>query len=197
MSSHAPRHDGACPRYVTANGAVVLPSLIMDTILALETSCDETTAAVIAGGRHILSNVVLTQEVLHRRFGGVVPELAAREHIRGIVPVVEQALRDAEVTWSDLAAVAVANGPGLAPALVVGGEHGQGHRLGARPPPDRGQPPGGPHLRELAREDPPSGGRYAAAAGIAGRVLGGFRRTYRVGHHGGPSTVPAARPHSR
>ena len=92
----------------------------MDTILALETSCDETTAAVIAGGRHILSNVVLTQEVLHRRFGGVVPELAAREHIRGIVPVVEQALRDAEVTWSDLAAVAVANGPGLAPALVVG-----------------------------------------------------------------------------
>ena len=70
---------------------------------------------MIADGRHILSNVVLTQEVLHRRFGGVVPELAAREHIRGIVPVVEQALRDAEVTWSDLAAVAVASGPGLAP----------------------------------------------------------------------------------
>ena len=92
----------------------------MDILLALETSCDETTAAVIAGGRHILSNVVLTQEVLHQRFGGVVPELAAREHIRGIVPVVEQALRDAKVTWSDLAAVAVANGPGLAPALVVG-----------------------------------------------------------------------------
>ena len=92
----------------------------MDTLLALETSCDETTAAVVADGRHILSNVVLTQEVLHQRFGGVVPELAAREHIRGIVPVVEQALRDADVTWSDLAAVAVASGPGLAPALVVG-----------------------------------------------------------------------------
>ncbi len=92
----------------------------MDLLLALETSCDETTAAVIADGCSILSNVVLTQEVLHRRFGGVVPELAAREHIRGIVPVVEQALRDAEVTWADLAAVAVANGPGLAPALVVG-----------------------------------------------------------------------------
>ena len=92
----------------------------MNIILGLETSCDETTAAVVADGRHILSNVVLTQEALHQRFGGVVPELAAREHIRGIVPVVEQALSDADTTWSDLAGVAVASGPGLAPALVVG-----------------------------------------------------------------------------
>ena len=92
----------------------------MDTVLAIETSCDETAAALVSDGRYIRSNVVLTQETLHQRFGGVVPELAAREHIRGIVPVVEQALGDAQATWDDIAAVAVAAGPGLAGSLLVG-----------------------------------------------------------------------------
>jgi N6-L-threonylcarbamoyladenine synthase len=92
----------------------------MTTILAIETSCDETAAAVVEDGRFIRSNVVFTQEELHRRFGGIVPELASRQHLLGIVPAVERALQEAEVEWSDVDAVGVTYGPGLAGSLVVG-----------------------------------------------------------------------------
>ncbi len=92
----------------------------MTTILGIETSCDETAAAVVVDGRFIRSNVVFTQEELHRRFGGVVPELASREHVLGIVPAIEKALAEARAGWSEIGAVGVSYGPGLAGSLVVG-----------------------------------------------------------------------------
>src|SRR5438105_5814121 len=89
-------------------------------ILGIETSCDETAAAVVRSGEHTASNVVLSQIATHQAYGGVVPELASREHLRGIVPVVRQALREAGQTLESLDAIAVTQGPGLAGALLVG-----------------------------------------------------------------------------
>ena len=82
-------------------------------ILAIESSCDETAAAVIVGGRQIRSNVVASQSELHAETGGIVPEVAARAHLRVLLPVVRQALADAEVGWDEIDAVAATAGPGL------------------------------------------------------------------------------------
>jgi N6-L-threonylcarbamoyladenine synthase len=89
-------------------------------ILGIETSCDETAAAVVEDGRQIRSSLVATQFALHRPYGGIVPELASREHLRNIVTIVEQALTDAGVTLSEIDAVAVTQGPGLIGSLLVG-----------------------------------------------------------------------------
>lgn len=89
-------------------------------ILALETSCDETSASVIADGRTILSNIISSQIPVHQKFGGVVPEIASRKHIENVIPVVDQALQEAGVTLSDLTAIGVTHGPGLVGALLVG-----------------------------------------------------------------------------
>ncbi len=89
-------------------------------VLGIETSCDETGVAVVADGKDILSNQVASQIDLHRRYGGVFPEVASRQHVLSIVPVLEAALDEAEVAWSDLDAVAVTYGPGLAGSLLVG-----------------------------------------------------------------------------
>lgn len=89
-------------------------------ILGIESSCDETAAAVVAGGVQILSSVVASQIDIHRKYGGVVPELASREHLRRIVPVVREAMEQAHIELRDLDAVAVTNGPGLIGALLVG-----------------------------------------------------------------------------
>ena len=89
-------------------------------ILGIESSCDETAAAVVRAGSTVLSNVVASQMSLHANYGGVVPELASREHLRNIVPVVREAMHRANVSFSDLDAVAVTEGPGLAGALLVG-----------------------------------------------------------------------------
>src|SRR5437868_3644737 len=89
-------------------------------ILGIESSCDETAAAVVGDGEHVLSNVVSSQIATHHPYGGVVPELAAREHLRAIVPVVRQALADAKHTYDSVDAIAVTQGPGLAGALLVG-----------------------------------------------------------------------------
>src|SRR5579875_461073 len=88
-------------------------------ILGIESSCDETAAAVVRGGREVLSNVVASQMTLHARYGGVVPELASREHLRNIVPVVREAMEQARVGFGELDAIAVTAGPGLAGALLV------------------------------------------------------------------------------
>ena len=88
--------------------------------LALETSCDETAAAVFTGDRVILSNVVASQTELHSPFGGVVPEIASRAHLRNLLPVIDEALRRADVTLADIGCVAVHNTPGLVGALLVG-----------------------------------------------------------------------------
>lgn len=92
----------------------------MSHILGLETSCDETAAAVVANGREILSNVVASQIELHRRYGGVYPELASRQHMLDIVPVVQKALAQSGADWSKLDAIAVTSGPGLVGSLLVG-----------------------------------------------------------------------------
>ncbi len=89
-------------------------------ILGIETSCDETGAAVVRSGQQILSNVVASQIATHQPYGGVVPELASREHLRAIVPVVRQALAEAGQTYESVDAIAVTQGPGLAGALLVG-----------------------------------------------------------------------------
>ena len=89
-------------------------------ILAIESSCDETAAAVVEDGRTVLSSVVASQIETHQKYGGVVPELASREHMRAITPVVDEALMRAGITWSGLDAVACTYGPGLLGALLVG-----------------------------------------------------------------------------
>ncbi|GAB7387807.1 tRNA (adenosine(37)-N6)-threonylcarbamoyltransferase complex transferase subunit TsaD [Bacillaceae bacterium] len=89
-------------------------------ILGIETSCDETSAAVVKDGKEILSNIVSSQVEVHQRFGGVVPEIASRKHVEGINLIIEQALREAGVRLAELDAVAVTYGPGLVGALLVG-----------------------------------------------------------------------------
>jgi N6-L-threonylcarbamoyladenine synthase len=89
-------------------------------ILGIESSCDETAAAVVRSGEQVISNVVASQIALHQPYGGVVPELASREHLRAIVPVVRQALAEANQTYDSIDAIAVTQGPGLAGALLVG-----------------------------------------------------------------------------
>ena len=92
----------------------------MKRLLILESTCDETAAAVVTDELEVLSSVVASQEKLHERFGGVVPELASRAHVERIVPVIDEALRKAGITLDDVDAVAVANTPGLAGSLLVG-----------------------------------------------------------------------------
>ena len=94
-------------------------------ILGIESSCDETAAAVVADGREILSSVVASQIDIHRKYGGVVPELASREHLRQIVPVVREALMQAGMKLSDVDAIGVTQGPGLVGALLVGITYGK------------------------------------------------------------------------
>src|SRR5437868_9196933 len=94
-------------------------------ILGIESSCDETAAAVVRSGERVLSNVVLSQIATHQPYGGVVPELASREHLRAIVPVVRQAMQEAGQTYQSIDAIAVTQGPRLAGALLV--EIGRAH----------------------------------------------------------------------
>ena len=89
-------------------------------ILGIETSCDETAAAVVENGVSVLSNVIASSVDLHAKTGGVVPEVAAREHIRQITPVVDQALHEAKVGWNDIDAIAVTHAPGLVASLLIG-----------------------------------------------------------------------------
>jgi N6-L-threonylcarbamoyladenine synthase len=94
-------------------------------ILGIESSCDETAAAVVADGREILSNVIASQIEIHRKYGGVVPELASREHLRRIVPVVREAIEQAGMKLQDLDAIGVTQGPGLVGSLLVGITYGK------------------------------------------------------------------------
>jgi|SRR5690625_976084 len=89
-------------------------------ILGIETSCDETAAAIVKNGRTLLSNVVASQIESHQRFGGVVPEIASRHHVEQMTIVLEEAFEQADVTWDDIDAIAVTEGPGLVGALLVG-----------------------------------------------------------------------------
>ena len=132
-------HYSACIRYTGKNNKTTLsehfpstlfhrPFLIM-RILGIETSCDETAAAVVEDGRQILSSVVASQVDVHHLYGGVVPELASRKHIEAIVPVVEQAIEASGLTPTDIDAVAATQGPGLVGALLVGFSFALSHGL--------------------------------------------------------------------
>ncbi|HEY3423172.1 MAG TPA: tRNA (adenosine(37)-N6)-threonylcarbamoyltransferase complex transferase subunit TsaD, partial [Negativicutes bacterium] len=88
--------------------------------LGLETSCDETSAAVVVNGRTILTNIISSQVPLHQKYGGVVPEIASRKHLENVLPVIDQALQQAGVSLRDISAIGVTYGPGLVGALLVG-----------------------------------------------------------------------------
>jgi N6-L-threonylcarbamoyladenine synthase len=103
------------------------------TILAIETSCDETSAAVVRDG-NILSNVVSSQVELHAEYGGVVPELAAREHLKNLLPVTRTALNEAKISATELDAVTATQGPGLPMALLVGFKAAQSVAFALRKP---------------------------------------------------------------
>jgi len=100
-------------------------------ILGIETSCDETAAAVVENGREILSNAVASQVDLHAQFGGIFPEVASRQHILSIYPIIDQALKDAHLKLSDLDGIAVTRGPGLPGSLVVGINMAKGLAIGS------------------------------------------------------------------
>jgi len=89
-------------------------------ILAIESSCDETACAIVRNGRDVLANVISSQIDIHAQYGGVVPEVAARSHIEVIIPVIEQALSEAKLTWDDIDAIATTRGPGLIGSLLIG-----------------------------------------------------------------------------
>src|SRR5246500_5546332 len=94
-------------------------------ILGIESSCDETAAAVVENGRTVLSSVVASQIDIHRKYGGVVPELASREHLRQIVPVIREAMAQACLRFQELDAIGVTQGPGLVGSLLVGITYGK------------------------------------------------------------------------
>jgi N6-L-threonylcarbamoyladenine synthase len=103
-------------------------------ILAIETSCDETACAVLENGRELLSSIVASQMDIHARYGGVFPEVASRQHVLSIIPVVEQTLSHSNLTLKDIDAIAVTRGPGLAGSLVVGMNMAKGLALGTNLP---------------------------------------------------------------
>ncbi|EJY54865.1 metalloendopeptidase, glycoprotease family [Alicyclobacillus hesperidum URH17-3-68] len=103
-------------------------------ILGIETSCDETSAAIVQDGTHLLAQVTASQIDLHARFGGVVPEVASRQHVVDITRVVEQVFRDANMTWSNIDAIAVTCGPGLLGSLLVGVSAAKGYALATGKP---------------------------------------------------------------
>lgn len=106
----------------------------MQTILGIETSCDETAAAVVRDGRIVMSSIVYSQVPLHQPYGGVVPEIASRSHVEKLSGIVQQALDTAHVTWNDIDGVAVTYGPGLASSLVVGLAFAKGLSLALNKP---------------------------------------------------------------
>ena len=109
----------------------VQPSFAATRVLGIESSCDETAAAVVENGRVLLSNVVASQVEIHARYGGVFPEVASRQHIRTIYAIVEEALAQAHLSLNEIDAVAVTRGPGLAGSLVVGLNTAKGLALGS------------------------------------------------------------------
>ncbi len=100
--------------------STLAPAAVLGPILGIETSCDETAAAILDGEGRVLANVISSQQAVHERFGGVVPELASRAHIQNVDTITRQTLGDAGLGWHDLSAIAVTQGPGLAGALLVG-----------------------------------------------------------------------------
>ena len=100
-------------------------------ILGIETSCDDTAVGVVSDGRNVLTNVVASQVEIHARYGGIVPEVASRQHLLSLLPITQRALAEAGATLNDVDAVAVTHGPGLAGSLLVGVNFAKGQSLGS------------------------------------------------------------------
>jgi N6-L-threonylcarbamoyladenine synthase len=113
---------------------MIMSDLKPARILAIETSCDETACAILENGRALLSSTVASQMDIHARYGGVFPEIASRQHVLSIIPVVEQTLDQSNLTLKDIDAIAVTRGPGLAGSLVVGMNMAKGIALGMNLP---------------------------------------------------------------
>src|SRR5580658_3690909 len=164
-----------------------------DLILGIETSCDETAAAVVRRGTEILSNAVASQIPVHSPCGGVVPELASREHLRNILPVVRSAMGEAGVTWQDLDAIAVTEGPGLAGALLVGISFAKALALALGKPLIAVNHLEG-HIHAVLLEDALSGGDAgndeAAGRSLALVVSGGHTHLYLAQKRAGPGDAP-------
>jgi N6-L-threonylcarbamoyladenine synthase len=166
-------------------------------ILGIESSCDETGAAVVRSGEQILSNVVFSQIATHMPYGGVVPELASREHLRAIVPVVRKALADAGQTYQSVDAIAVTQGPGLAGALLVGLSYAKALAFALEKPLIAVNHLEG-HIHAVLLEERQKGNREVNFPVLALVVSGGHTHLYlaeqrgeswsyeNVGHPGGP-----------
>ena len=119
-------------------------------ILGIETSCDETAAAVVEDGTKMLSNEIASQVEIHARYGGIVPEVASRQHTLSIIPIIQSAMSKANVGWQDLGAIAVTNGPGPGRLAVDRRQCRQSHLSGAKPAAGWRQSSGRPHVCQLA-----------------------------------------------
>ena len=116
-------------------------------VLGIETSCDETAAAVIEDGVKILSNQIISQVEIHARYGGIVPEVASRQHILSIIPIIKRTISEAKVDWKEIDGIAVTCGPGLAGSLSGRREYRKGDRVRQKPAAHWGQPSRRPYVR--------------------------------------------------
>src|SRR5437870_3595172 len=152
-------------------------------ILGIESSCDETAAAVVGDGEHVLSNVVSSQIATHQPYGGVVPELASREHLRAIVPVVRQALAEAGKSYESIDAIAVTQGPGLAGALLVGISYAKALAFALEKPPIAANHLEG-HIHAVLLEERQKGNRELIFPVLALVVSGGHTHLYLADQRG-------------
>src|SRR3989441_9839942 len=152
-------------------------------ILGIESSCDETAAAVVRAGREMLSNAVLSQIATHQPYGGVVPELASREHLRAIIPVVRKALNDAGQTYNSIDALAVTQGPGLAGALLVGISYAKALAFALEKPHIAVNHLEG-HIHAVLLEERQKGNRDLRFPVLALVVSGGHTHLYLAEQHG-------------
>jgi N6-L-threonylcarbamoyladenine synthase len=163
-------------------------------ILGIESSCDETAAAVVRGGKRVLSSVVASQVDIHRKYGGVVPELASREHLRQIVPVVREAVAQAGISLRDIDAVAVTQGPGLVGALLVGMTYGKVLAMSLGKPLLGVNHLAG-HVHAVFLEGHMTGGVVPQLPALCLIVSGGHTMLYRVADESGYSAAtPGERP---
>jgi N6-L-threonylcarbamoyladenine synthase len=152
-------------------------------ILGIESSCDETAAAVVRSGEEVVSNVVASQIATHQPYGGVVPELASREHLRAIVPVIRQALSDAGKTYESIDALAVTQGPGLAGALLVGISYAKALAFALEKPLIAVNHLEG-HIHAVLLEERQKGNRELRFPVLALVVSGGHTHLYLAEQHG-------------
>ena len=154
-------------------------------ILAFESSCDETAAAVVRDGRQVLSDAILSQADMHAIYGGVVPEIASRKHVEAIAGLADQALADAGLTRGDIDAVAVTYGPGLIGALLVAVNFAKSAAYALGKPADSGAPLAGPYCRQLHRL-PGAGAAFSGPVHLRGKFhAGGRAGLYGYVHPGG------------